>query len=1031
MRYLFFFAACLPALGQVTSGSISGYVLDPEHKPIPQALVTAADPARATQREVRCDSTGFYRITDLAPATYRIRASADRFQEVEEKVGLEVESRLRLDFDLPLASMHQAVTVGAHASPLQSESADLGMVLDQSRIDLLPLNRRDFLELALLTPGVLPPVQNSELSTRGSFAMNANGGREDSNNYLLDGVDNNDPNVNRYVLQPPVDAVQEFKIATNSYQAEYGRNAGAQVTVITRSGANGYHGFANEYLRNHALDARNYFEDQEPAKYVRNQFGSGLGGPVRKGETFFFVDFDGLRERQGLTRLAIVPTAAMRSGDFSDVSGTVMDPFSQAPFPGNKISKERIAPLAAKFFALFPLPNRPGQAANYGSSPVLRDTRTQASARLDHRLTAADRLSLRYSFGLSDLVEPFAENSTNIPGYGDVLRDLGHNAMIREVHMFGSRTVNSLTLGFNRASRQLLPENNGVDVNRLWGVNYLPTNASEFGYPSVTVAGLSPVGDVTQLPIDRAATVYQLSESIAWDRAAHGFKAGVQFSRSQLNGMVDVLSRGSMTFSGDMTGNGAADLLLGLPAFALQAQVDNRQRQRTGTSSFYFQDDWKVRSSLSVNLGIRYEYASPVTDAADRMTVFDMASRQLNRVGTNGVSRSGFAPDRNNMAPRVGLAWKPAENLVVRAGYGMYYDAGTTVVNSSLYFNPPYFTLRVFFPTAESPLSIANPYPANGGYAPPPSLTTLSPDLSAAYLQHWNTSVQREVRGAGTLTLAYAGSKGTHLIRSRDINQPRPGPGDVADRAPYQGFSNIMLVESGSNSNYHSLQASFNRPLTRNLSLLAVYTFSKSIDDTSAFLSTDADKNFPQDSRNFRAERGVSSFDIRQRAAVAYSYALPWRQAWARNWELRGIVTAQTGQPFTPLLQFDNSNTGNTGGSFGSDRPNLLFDPSLADRSPLRWFNTAAFAAPPPYQFGNAGRNIVRGPGLVSVDAALARRFQIGGKTSLMAEAQAFNLLNRTNFDLPQHYADDPASFGMIFSAKAPRQAQVSLRVQF
>jgi hypothetical protein len=1030
LRWALALAFCLPALAQVTVGSVSGYVLDPDHRPIPQAVVTASDPARGTLREVRCDASGFYRIDGLPPATYRVRAAADRFRETEEQVRVEVESRLRLDLGLPLTEMRQAVTVRAQSSPLQSESADLGAVLDEVRISLLPLNQRDVLELALLTPGVMPPVQNSELSTRGSFAMNANGGREDSNNYLLDGVDDNDPNINRYVIQPPVDLVQEFRIATNSYQAEYGRNSGAQVTVITRSGSKEFHGVAYEYLRNRLLDAGNYFESQEPAKYVRNQFGMGVGGPLRRSGTFFFANLDGLREREGQTQLGVVPTDAMRAGDFSGTGTVIRDPFTQAPFSGNRIAPERFSPLAAKLFAMYPRSNLTGPGANYESSPVLSDDLTQASVRVDHRITAADQLTLRYTFGNTNLAEPFAEDSTSIPGYGDILHDHGHNALVREVHVFDG-AVNSFSLGFNRAPRQLLPANGGVDVNRLWGVSYLPQNPAEFGYPAVNVQGFSPVGDVTSLPINRVATTYLVSDSVAWTRGTHGFKAGVQLSRSQMNGLVDLLSRGSISFSGAMTGSGAADLLLGFPTFALQARVNNPQHQRIGASAAYFQDEWKARPSFTLNLGLRYEYDSPMVDAADQMTLFDAAARQLKRVGSNGVSRSGFSPSRNNFAPRLGVAWKPAANLVVRAGYGLYYDAGTTIVNSSLYFNPPYFTLRVFFPSTYSLLNISDPFPANGGYTPPASLTTLSPDLNTAYAQHWNVSVQSELHGSGTLTAAYAGSKGTHLIRSRDINQPKPGPGGVSGRAPYQGFSNIMMVESGSNSNYHSLQASFNRPLARGLSLLASYTLSKSIDDTSAFLSTIGDKNFPQDSSNFRAERAVSSFDVHQRATLAYSYALPGRQRWTRGWELRGIVAAQTGQPFTPLLQFDNSNTGNTGGNFGSDRPNLLSSPAVAHPSPQKWFNTSAFAIPAPYTFGNAGRNILRGPGLVSVDASLARRFRIGDRAALIVEAQAFNLLNRTNFDLPQNYADDPTSFGEIFSAKAPRQAQFAVRLQF
>jgi hypothetical protein len=432
-----------------------------------------------------------------------------------------------------------------------------------------------------------------------------------------------------------------------------------------------------------------------------------------------------------------------------------------------------------------------------------------------------------------------------------------------------------------------------------------------------------------------------------------------------------------------------------------------------------------------LNLGLRYEYNSPVVDPTDRMTVFNLETLTLSRVGTGGVTRSGYTADRNNFAPRFGIAWTPSPKIVLRAAYGIFYDSSMTVVNSALYFNPPYFNIRVFFPTQTSLLTLDDPFPTRGGITPPPSLSTLDPNLSTGYLQHWNFNVQRDFSRVGVVSVAYAASRGSHLIRSRDLNQPRPGPGDVASRAPYRGFSNIFISETGGNSNYHSLQASVTRPLSGGLSLLAAYTFSKSIDDTTAFLRTGSDPNFPQDSLNYRAERALSSFDARHRATVAYVYRIPGRSWWNRNTETRGILTAQSGQPFTPILRFDNSNTGNTGGNFGSDRPNLLGNPELANPSANLWFDTAAFAVPPRYTFGSAGRNIVTGPGFASVDLSLYRQFRLSEHQSLSLEGQLFNTLNHANLDLPERFADEPGTFGRIFSAKSPRQLQLSLRFQF
>ena len=437
------------------------------------------------------------------------------------------------------------------------------------------------------------------------------------------------------------------------------------------------------------------------------------------------------------------------------------------------------------------------------------------------------------------------------------------------------------------------------------------------------------------------------------------------------------------------------------------------------------------RSDLTLNLGLRYEYNTPVTDPTGRMTALDLTAGTLVQVGTKGISRSGISPAYHNFAPRVGFAWNPLKALVVRGGYGLFYDAGMFVVNSSRYFNPPYFTIQVFTPTATSLLSLQDPFPTDTGFAPPAALSTLASDLRNAYLQQWNINLQRSFLGAGTVSVAYAGSKGTHLIRSRDLNQPPPGSGDVDSRRPYQGFSNIFLTESGANSNFHSLQVSANISLSRRVSIRATYMLSKSIDDASAFLGTFADKNFPQDSSNLRAERAVSSFDVRHYGTASIVYSLPGRHALIRNTEVRGILQARAGQPFTPIVTADNSNTGNTGGQFGSDRPDVVHAPNLPNPGPGKWFDTSAFAIPQEYSFGNAGRNILRGPGYASVDVALARRLRISDKVTATFEAQAFNALNRPHFDLPQLYVDQPTTFGRIFSANAARQIQFALHLDY
>lgn len=1012
------------AYAQLTGGSISGTVTDPSGAVIEGASVVAKDQARGVIYRATTDSFGYYRLAQVPAASYTITATVKGFREFRQSaVIVEVDSQRKLD--IPLSFDVDRVEITVQEAALKVQASDTGTVLDRPAIEKLPLNRRGFLNLALLTPGAQAAVQDSELSQRGSFATHLNGAREEFNNFLLDGVDNNDLYTNRYVLEPSVDTIHEFKITAGSYSAEYGRSAGAQVNVVTRSGTNYWHGTAYEYFRNRALDHANYFDSGTRNKYARNQFGGVLGGRIVKDRTFFFLNADALVERRGLTRLATVPTAAEREGDLSARSTPVIDPFTRQPFPGNRIPVGRISPVARNILTLFPLPNRPGTAGNYLAQPVLRERFAQGGGRVDHHYGSGGMITFRYLYGSQSLFEPYAEESTDIPGFGNFVDNSGHNAMLHHQHAFGSRWLHSFRAGLNRNARTALPENYALDVAAKWNIPWLrDLESRDRGYPFFNVQGYSAVGDATPLPLLRYNTTSQILEDVSYFAGRHALKFGFQARNARVNGNLDLLARGSISLSGQITGAGIGDLLLGFPTFTLQSKLDNTQTLRTTTYASYFQDELRLTSKLNVTLGVRYEYNTPATDPYNRMSVYDIATGRIVRVGTEGVSRSGIRPDRNNFAPRAGFAWNVRPNWVIRGGYGLYYDAAMLVLASSHYFNPPFFTLRAFFPTATSLISLDNPFPATGGISPV-SPSTLDANSSTSYLQHWSFGFERQFGNSTVASLSYVGSAGAHLIRTRDPNQPRPGEGNVALRRPDPRYGSVVFIETAGNSNYHSLQASLQRRLASRVALQTAYTWSKSIDDQSAFLGTKADKNFPQDSRNFRAERAVSSFDVPHRLASSFVVQLP------KSFEARGIVVAYSGQPFTPLLRFDNSNTGNTGGNFGSDRPNLMGNPHLDTSTPERWFNTAAFAPAPRFTFGNAGRNIVRGPGYASVDASVARRFRLTERVAAVLEVQAYNLLNRTNLDLPERFVDEPSTFGRIFSAKPARQVQLALRFGF
>jgi outer membrane receptor protein involved in Fe transport len=1017
---------------QVTSSSILGYVFDPSGAAIPNAEVTVSDARHALTRHTTTDAAGAFIVLGLPPATYSVTASAPSFAEVTQQgLVLEVNTELRADFRLALANVKKTIEVQATANPLQTESADLGAVIDQNEIENLPLNRRDFLFLALLAPGVLPPVQGSELSTRGAFSMHAGGGREEFNNFLLDGADNNDPYVDRYGVEPPVDSIQEFKVATNDYSAEYGRSAAGQVNVITRQGTDNYHGSVYDYFRNGDLDARNFFDSSGALPLHRNQFGFSGGGPILRDKTFFFASTDFYRNREGLSDITEVPTLAERAGNGIIATG-------------------QIPALVTDVLNLYPLPNYNGANGNYFGSPVGTENTEQGNYRVDHHLSGSDLLTFRYSFADVDLFEPYLEGSSvTVPGYGDYLKDHIQNFTGQYQKVLNSRATNSVRIAYGRFSRDLLPQNYNVDVGSLWGVNWLNVPTEAQGFPNISVGGFSSVGDSATLPILRHTNTYQIGDSLTLDRGAHVFKIGVDIRKLQLNGILDLYNRGSISFTGAITGSGINDLLEDLPTYTLQSQANNPIHMRTQSYDGYVEDDWRILHNVTLNLGLRYEYNTPTVDPTNGMSDLDLQTGQVVPVGTNGITRSGIYPDYNNFAPRLGVAWSPAQNWVVRAGYGIFYDSGMFVVPSSLYFNPPEFNLALYFQNAVTPVSLADPFPSGLGYIPPPTLAVLNPDMVTPYIQQWNLTVERSFGAGGTLTVAYAASKGTDLIRSYDLNQPALDPtaipGDLEQsRRPYPAYANIFDVESGANSIFNSLQASYLKRMSSHFSLRLAYTYSHSIDDQSAFLGIGVDPNFPQNSHDLAAERADSSFDMRHRFVAAYVIDLPQGNLWTRNTEIRGITTIQSGQPFTPELNFDNSNTGDAGtaNDAGTDRPNVVGSwttgscPNPSGGAPFPvgtvncWFNTSAFVVGPPNTYGDAGRNIIRGPGFASFDLSALRNFNLTEHLRMSFEAQAFNLFNRPNFNQPDNVLED-ATFGQIGSAKDPRQIQLALRFSF
>ncbi|MCB9384093.1 MAG: TonB-dependent receptor [Bryobacterales bacterium] len=1034
------------ALAQAVEGSIRGLVSDPSGQVVRNAALTLTDSATGAERTTESGANGAYGFAGLPAGRYRLEISAAGFQsELREDVTVRVAANVREDFRLVIGEERQQVTVTAQAPLLEQESAAVGAVIPNNYVVNLPLDGRNWMELALLVAGTTPAAAGSPGTERGRFAFQAAGARESANSFVYDGVYAIDPTLNSFTFTPPVDAIEEFRLQTANADAGLGRNSGGQVAVALKRGGNQFHGSVYEFLRNDALDARNFFDRPDAAQPAlrRNQFGFSLGGPVVRRSTFFFGDFEGLRERRAVTRTTNTPTAAERQGDFSQSALPQPIDFSTFQlFPNAQVPAAYLHPVGQGVAALYPLPNRAAVGQNFVSAPTLRDDTNKFDIRLDQRL-GAGTLSGRYSFADRDRFEPFAaQQFSNVPGYGNDVAERGQNLMLGETHSFGSRWVNDVRFGFNRVDSRISQQNAGVSINQTVGLPDYAARPRDLGLSFIQVTGLSSLGDEFNNPGDSVMDSWQISDTLSHTRGRHSLEAGFEQRWIAGNAFRDVLSRGQLSFTDfAYTQSAFADLLMGLPTYTLAARSDSAQNQRTSATNLFVDDAWRLRPNLTLHLGLRYELNQPVYDANNAAAIYDQTSMQIVQLGSNGVPRGGYRADRNNLAPRVGLAWSPggSRTRVVRAGYGLHYNFSPLAAGQGIYFNPPFFNTELFYPSATAPIVIHDPWPSGGAAALPPSALTYDPNLVSGYAQNWSFSVQQEISGELVLTAGYVGTRGVHLLGSRDINQPAPSAAQPNLR-PLPFFSDINQIESSFDSVYHSLQLSAQCRFQEGLTGLFSYTWSRSIDNASNFFPSAGDANFPQNSYDTTAERGRSSFDTPHRFVGSFAYELPGgrklrgaaKQILA-GWRVNGVVTLQSGQPYTVALpgELDNSNTGQSIQGFGAgDRPNLVGDPSFANPDPAQWINPAAFAMPAYGTFGNAGRNIVQGPPLHEVNFSLNKNAKLSDALTLQLRTELFNMFNTPNFRNPNIFFGTPG-FGRILSARNGREIQFGVKLLF
>ena len=1036
--------------GQTHLGSIRGTVTDPSAAAVTDAPLRLIHEDTNAVRHVSSADDGSFVVLQLDPGPYRLEVKLSGYKTFINRATLAVDQRMRLDVQLELGTLAEQVEVVAPDTLLDRISAGLGTVVDGKQLESLPLDGRNFLELILLVPGVAPAAQGSASTVRGDFAFTSSGGRDDANGYLLDGAYNVDAKLNTPAVRPPVDAIGEFKVLTSGYDASFGRHGSSQVNVITRSGGNRFDGTVYGFFRENALNARNAFapkHEPDPG-YRRSQVGFTFGGPITRDRTFFFVDYEGTRFSEGITRVTNVPTLAERNGDFSySLFPAPINPFTGQPFPGNRIPEFFIHPVGQAIANLYPAPNRDVPFQNYVASPLLEDARDHFDAKVDHTTGGSSRLSVRYSFEDRRLFEPFSgPGFSAVPGFGTDVQRRAQNLLGSHTYVLSPNLINDLRIVYNRVASGTFQENIGVSLNQQVGLPELSDNPRTRGLSFIRVTGFSPLGDEYNNPQDSTLTTIQLLDTMTLSSGSHLMKLGLDVRVTRQNAFRDVQSRGFLNFSNvpGITGNALADLLLGLPITTGGAQLDNPQRLRTQSYHFFVHESFQVSSNLTMSAGLRYEVNVPPVDEDDRANIYDPATGSLVPAGSNGVPRSGYKTDWNNLAPRVGVAWSPdAEGrTVVRGGYGIYYDQSSLAPGEGLYFNAPFFDFNFYFPLPGYLLTLADPFPSDFPFPTPPSALTFQRDLRTPYLQQWNIGVQRELGSGRSVEVAYVGSKGHNLIRGRDINQAAASP-IFPNLRPNPLFADIIAVESQAHSRYDSLQVRFEQRVRAGLSVLSSYTVGESKDNASGFFTSAGDANFPQDSNTPSAEYGRSGFDVRHRLSLGFWYELPfgadrpyatsgWKLRVLGDWQLAGIVSLQSGRPFTVALlpEFDNSNTGLAALGFGfNDRPNLTGNPNLSNPSADAWFNTDAFTLPSFGSFGNAGRNILEGPAFKNLNLALHKQVRLL-LVRLQIRLEAFNLFNHVNLNLPDTFFGSP-TFGRILSAGAARRLQIGVKLFF
>jgi hypothetical protein len=1111
-----------PLFGQSNYAGLTGSVTDAQHLPIQGATIEITAASTGATRHLVTNEHGLFEAAALLPDDYELKTEHPGFATATQTLRLEVGEKLAVDISMKLASLEQGVKVDATPEVLRTTDASVGEVVEPTSIANLPLNGRMLIDLVLTVPGAHVGFGAQTGSTNPLYwrpgqrsAVVIGGARDNANYFLLDGATNTDPTFNTQNLSPSPDAVREFQVETSSYTADMGGAGGGQINIVTHSGSSEYHGTAYEFVRNGALDAST-FASMGNKYLVQNNFGASVGGPLHWKSTFFFVNYEGLRLTQADAQVLTVPTRAEIQGDFSMSGANIYDPttavvnpnynpklptgpsnypYARAQFPGNIIPADRINPQLEAFLLQYvPAPNMAMGTMSGPDSNNYLDIRNethlqnQGMVRIDHVFSNSDTMFGRYSAGGENGFSPSSgvtSTTENLPGFGVNFNNLSQQAVVSWNHVFSSNKLNTVSGAVSRLSMDRTSQNDNVnDIVGQLGIQGIGFGGpGAWGAPWFAVQGYTGIGDTfAATPMHSWDTMVEIRDTYSWQKGRHSLKFGGDFHRYiwpmwgffQNRGYYQYTNGYTTEFGiNDGSGSGLASMLLSLPAVKQrQAGIPQMDLRSWGADAFA-EDSWQVAQTLTLNVGLRYEYADPLYDKENTNTniIFQNGTPSVFIGGQLGYPKGLMFANKHNFAPRVGIAKNlPKSGLLIRAAYGIFFTPVDLNTWCNQRHNVPYVFPETqqadnFTPPAalfKSGMNFGAPVLGVGALpATTVSFTAFDSHPAAQYVQQWNTSVGKSFGQRTSLEVGYIGARGFHLQRADLINNAPPGPGPLGPRRPFKTLtflpgtvltpsstdavvqsetfpvSTINLLTNTAQSWYDAGYVNLRRQYSHGLSFLANYTFSKNLTNAPDFRSPMDESAIPQNNSDLAAEKGPGC-DVRNRFALSSVYDIPtWRRAeWTRlltqNWKFSMVYQVQSGMPFTISVFGDTANSGTVLGE-NPIRANRTGQPVFGPgtHTAAEWFNPGAFVAPPAYTFGDVGRNSVYGPPLQTMDIALVRAMRITEKLNLQIRAEAFNALNHTNLGTPNRYVNEP-QFGTITMAMTPgREIQLSARLSF